>query len=195
MLALPSPAYKPNGIEMTKAQGQETTRNVRARYNQSLKTASSKINIGTIANNTAKATTVGVYIRANLVINLSIGAFLLAAFSINSKIFETVESTYGFVTLISRMFVKLTTPAKTSSFSRTSLGIDSPVKLDVSKEEIPFTTTPSNGIFSPTFTTIISSTLTSSGSTFLTPVDVFRLANSLLISINEEIELLVLLTA
>ena len=60
LLAFPKPAYNPKGIEITKAQGQETTKNVKALYNQSVNTASLNINIGTIANKTANPTTVGV---------------------------------------------------------------------------------------------------------------------------------------
>ena len=57
---------------------------------------------GIIANTTAQVTTIGVYTFANLVINLSVFAFLLLAFSTNSRIFETVDSPNAFVTLIVR---------------------------------------------------------------------------------------------
>ena len=60
LLAFPNPAYSPNGIEITNAHGHETTKKVKARYNQSVNTASLKISIGTIASATAKNTTVGV---------------------------------------------------------------------------------------------------------------------------------------
>ena len=76
LLALPKPAYKPNGIEITNAQGQDTTKNVNALYNHSKKTASLKIIIGITARAIAKKTTVGVYILAKRVINCSIGVIL-----------------------------------------------------------------------------------------------------------------------
>ena len=60
--------------------------------------------------------------------------------------------------------------------SEISLKIDSPVRADVSTIDIPLTTTPSRGIFSPGFTTIISPILTSSGDTTFTSDSNFKLA-------------------
>ena len=68
----------------------------------------------------------------------------------------TVDSSNSFDTFIFINPFKFIQPLKTSSFSSISLGIDSPVKAFVSKLDFPSTTFPSNGIFSPGFTTIIS---------------------------------------
>ena len=92
--------------------------------------------------------------------------FLLLAFSTKSNILLTVDSPNSFVTFIFITPVKLIEPLKISSPSEASLGNDSPVNAFVSKLVFPSTTIPSNGIFSPGFTTIISPILTSSGSTF-----------------------------
>jgi len=104
------------------------------------------------------------------VINFSIGAFLLLAFSTSSNILDTVDSPYSFVTRMVITPFKFTTPAKTSSSGTTSLGMDSPVNAEVSNELEPFMITPSNGSLSPGFTSMISSTFISCGSTlFSTP--------------------------
>ena len=86
-------------------------------------------------------------------------------------------------------------PDKTISFSATSCGLDSPVKEAVFKLAVPFTTTPSSGIFSPCFATTISPTFTSDGSTISISSPFFRLAYSGLISIKSDIDFLVLLIA
>ncbi|MNJ47970.1 hypothetical protein D3C77_431490 [compost metagenome] len=54
------PPKKPSGIETTRAQGQEMTRNTKARYTQSEKVAPLKSSGGTTASNTATMTTNGV---------------------------------------------------------------------------------------------------------------------------------------
>ena len=89
----------------------------------------------------------------------------------------------------------MTTPDKTSSPTSTLLGTDSPVKLAVSNILFPLITLPSNGTFSPTLTTIVSPTCTSSGVTWIIWSSITIVAYSLLISIKEEIDDLVLLTA
>ena len=87
---------------------------------------------GIIANTTAHATTIGVYTFANLVINLSVFAFLPLACSTNSSIFETVDSPNSFVTLIVRAPFILIEPLIISSPAIVSLGRLSPVRDDVS---------------------------------------------------------------
>lgn len=57
--AAPIPPKKPRGIDTTKAQGQDTTRNIKARYSHSLKLNPVK-NGGIIASASAKKTTAGV---------------------------------------------------------------------------------------------------------------------------------------
>ena len=69
------------------------------------------------------------------------------AFSTNSKILETVDSSNGFVTRISNKPSRLTLPLTISSPDFTLRGKDSPVNADVSIEALPFVTIPSNGIF------------------------------------------------
>ena len=83
---------------MTKAQGQEITKNVRALYTQLEKEPSTKTKGGITAIISAAKTTIGVYQRANLVINCSTLALLEEAFSTKSKIFATVDSPYSLVT-------------------------------------------------------------------------------------------------
>ena len=56
-------------------------------------------------------------------------------------------------------------PLVTPSPSATSRGRLSPVSAEVSSKEAPDTTTPSNGIFSPGFTTMIPPFGTRSGAT------------------------------
>ena len=90
--AAPIPLKKLKGTEITKAQGQDTTKNDKALNIQSLKLYSPLMIGGKIASNTAKLITIGVYIFANLVINLSDVDFLAAAFSTKSKTLLTVES-------------------------------------------------------------------------------------------------------
>ena len=101
-----------------------------------------------------------------MVINFSDFDFLLLALSTNSKILLTVESSYFLVTFIFKIPSKLIHPLKISSSLQTFLGVDSPVKAFVSKNDEPSTIIPSIGTFSPGLTKIISPILTSSGSTF-----------------------------
>ena len=60
MDAPPIPPKKLNGMEITKAQGQDTTRNDKALYNQSEKVAFEIMRGGNIARTTAIMTTTGV---------------------------------------------------------------------------------------------------------------------------------------
>ena len=71
----------------------------------------------------------------------------------------------------------------------------SPVNAELSICAFPFTITPSNGILSPVFTTIISPILTSSGATCLNSSPCFKFAYSGFIFIKSDIDFLVLLTA
>ena len=103
---------------------------------------------------------------ANFVIKFSACAFLLLAFSTKSRIFEAVDSSNSFVTLIVNIPVLLMQPLRTASPFTDFLGTDSPVRALVSNIDSPSSTIPSNGIFSPGFTTILSPIDISSGSTF-----------------------------
>ena len=86
------------------------------------------------------------------------------------RILETVDCANSFVVRINNTPLVFTTPEITSSFTSTSRRFDSPVKDAVSREELPETTIPSNGIRSPGFTWIISPICTSVGSTLINSV-------------------------
>ena len=66
--------------------------------------------------------------------NFSVLAFLFEAFSTSSRILATVESSYSLVTSTFNKPLMLIQPLKISSPVLTSLGIDSPVKAEVSSE-------------------------------------------------------------
>ena len=68
------------------------------------------------------------------------------------RILETVDCANSFVVRINNTPLVFTTPDITSSFTSTSRRFDSPVRDAVSREELPFTITPSKGIRSPGFT-------------------------------------------
>lgn len=106
----------------------------------------------------------------------SVGAFLLLAFCTSSRILEIVDSPNSFVTSISNTPFLLMDPDKTSLPGSTSRGSASPVRADVSKAELPSTTRPSRGIFSPGFTSIKSPMPTSSGVTLRISLPILRLA-------------------
>ena len=67
-------------------------------------------------------------------------------------------------------------PLKTSLSFSTSLGRLSPVRDEVSSDDVPSMTLPSSGIFSPGFTNILSPILTSSGETCLVCSPTHKLA-------------------
>ena len=104
---------------------------------------------------------------ANLVINASEFDFLLLAFSTKSSILLTVDSPNFLVTFTFKTLSLLMHPLNTSSPFSTLLGTLSPVRASVLSIELPSTTTPSKGIFSPGLMSIISSILTSFGSTLI----------------------------
>ena len=96
--AAPIPEKKASGTLITSAQGQLITRKVIAVL---IQTAQSPVmREGTTAVSTARATTIGVYMRANLVMNLSIFGLPAAAFSTESRMRVTIDSDSGFVTRI-----------------------------------------------------------------------------------------------
>jgi len=103
---------------------------------------------------------------ANLVINFSVSAFLLAAFSTISNILETVDSPNFLVTFTFNKPLVFIPPDNISSLGTIFLGTDSPVSAEVSIKLSPSITTPSKGTFSPGLTKITSSTFTVSGDTF-----------------------------
>ena len=114
-----------------------------------------------MARTRANPTTMGVYTLANRVMKFSAFAFLELAFSTSSRIFATVESSNSFVTRTFRVPVRLMEPLTMESPSRTSSGMDSPVRALVSRLDAPLITTPSRGTFSPGLIRITSSTSTS----------------------------------
>ena len=193
--AAPIPLKKLKGTEITKAQGQDTTKNAKALNIQSLKLYSPLMIGGKIASNTAKLITIGVYIFANLVINLSDVDFLAAAFSTKSKTLLTVESKYSFVTFANISAFRFIQPLNIVAPSLTSTGIDSPVRAEVSRVVSPFIIMASSGTLSPGLISIISSICTSSGSTFIDLLSLITLAYSGLISIISAIDFLDLLIA
>ena len=77
----------------------------------------------------------------------------------------------------------------------TSTGTDSPVNADVSIIDLPSIIFPSNGTFSPGFTTIVSPIFTSSGDNFSIFPFFLTYATSGLISIKLAIDFLDLSTA
>ena len=89
----------------------------------------------------------------------------LLEFSINSRIFDTVDSPKAFVVLTLRTPVMLMQPLMTSSPGVTSRGRLSPVSAAVLSADAPSTMQPSMGIFSPGCTVMTVPTSTSSGST------------------------------
>ena len=107
----------------------------------------------------------------------------------------TVDSPYSFVTFIFITLFKFIQPLNTSSPSVTSRGRLSPVRALVSRLDLPSIINPSNGIFSPGLTVIISPIFISSGSTFSNLPFLSTFAKSGLISIKLEIDFLDLSTA
>ena len=99
------------------------------------------------------------------VMKFSTFAFLELAFSTSSRILATVESSNSLVVRTFRVPLPLTQPLMISSPTTAFLGTDSPVRAAVSMRDSPSTTTPSRGILSPGFTTMMVPTSTSSGST------------------------------
>ena len=165
--APPIPPKKVSGTLMTRAHGQLTTRNIRALYSQVGK-LSEKLpdrSGGKKASNTAAQTTIGVYILAKRVMNVSLLDFFSAAFSTRSIILDAVLSLKFFVV---RTFIapdRFTHPEITSSPAPASLGTLSPVSATVFSDVAPSIICPSRGTFSPGRITITSPTLTSSGLT------------------------------
>ena len=165
------PAKNDSGMLMTRAQGQEITRNVRALYIHVSHPASApNTNIltigGIMARATAAAHTAGVYTLANFDMKSSDFDFLELAFSTRSSIFDTVDSPNSFVVFIFRRPVMFMHPLIISSPSLTSLGRLSPVRALVLRLDRPSITTPSMGTFSPGRTIISLPISTSSGSIF-----------------------------
>ena len=93
--APPIPPKKLKGIEITRAHGHDTTKNDKALYIHIENVVFFMIRGGIIANSNAIITTVGVYMAANFVIKFSDLDFLLLAFSTNSRILLTVDSSYS----------------------------------------------------------------------------------------------------
>ena len=121
---------------------------------------------GMIAVSTARITTIGVYIFANFVMNLSIFGLPAAAFSTESRILVTMDSERGFVTSIFSRPCSLTQPEMTSVPAIAVTGTGSPVTGEVSIRLSPSVTMPSSGIRSPGRTCRISPIWASSAGIF-----------------------------
>ena len=96
----------------------------------------------------------GVYTRANRVMKFSVRAFFSAAFSTNSRMRLTVESSKGLVARTTSLPVRFTQPEMTSS----------PGRAAVSIWLSPVSTVPSSGMRSPGMTMNSSSGASSKGS-------------------------------
>lgn len=167
--APPRPPKNVSGTLMTRAQGHDTTRKMRARWSHPAKSAAkppAENRGGTMASSTAAMTTTGVYTLANLVMNDSLRDLLLSALSTRLRILETVLSPKLLVVFTRSTPDRLMQPDITSSPSVMSRGMLSPVRAMVLREELPSMTVPSSGTFSPGLMTITSPGLTSSGATF-----------------------------
>ena len=116
-----------------------------------------------MASRTAKATTIGVYMRAKRVMKLSLRDLLSAAFSTRSRILDAVDSPKALVVLTLSTPLRLTHPESTSSPGPMLRGTLSPVRATVSRLDSPSSTTPSRGTFSPGCMRIVSPGSTSSG--------------------------------
>ena len=127
--------------------------------------------------------------------NFSVGAFLETESSTSSNTFAAVESSYSLMTSTVSLEERLTVPDTTLSPGQTSRGMDSPVSARVSRVDVPSTTVPSSGIFSPGRTTILSPTETSSGSTVSITPSLRTWATSGWMSIRSEMDLRVFPTA
>ena len=97
----------------------------------------------------ARATTNGVYTRANFVIKRSACGLLAAAFSTESRILVTMDSESSFSTRIFKRPEVLTQPEVRVLPIVTDTGTGSPVIGEVSMRLSPSTTTPSRGMRSP----------------------------------------------
>ena len=160
--APPMPPKNVSGTLMTRAQGQDTTRNSKARYSQSGKTVAKcpESSGGSKARIRAAPTTTGVYTRAKRVMKASLLDLLLPAFSTSWIILATVLSPKLFVVFILMTPERLTQPEMTSSPTVMSRGRLSPVSATVFRADVPSSITPSSGTFSPGRTMMVSPTAT-----------------------------------
>ena len=170
MLAPPIPAKNERGMLITSAHGQEMTKKVSARYTHTSQSegrpiASVRISGGSSASASAAMHTAGVYTRANLEMKFSDLDLRELAFSTRSRILDTVDSPNSLVVRIFSTPVILMHPLVISCPTSISRGRLSPVNALVFRLEVPSTTTPSMGTFSPGCTTITLPISTSSGST------------------------------
>ena len=120
---------------------------------------------GSRASASALMQTAGVYTRAKRVMNASERDLRELAFSTRSRILDTVDSPNSLVVRIVSTPLMLMQPLTTSSPAQTSRGMLSPVSAAVSSVDVPSTTTPSIGTFSPGRTMMCVPISTSSGST------------------------------
>ena len=163
--APPIPPKKVSGTLTTSAQGQETTRNTKARCTQTLHGWLNSSG-GMTASRAAPATTQGVYQWANRVMKPSTLAFCSEAFSTSSSILAAVDSPKALWVLTVMTPVRLTVPLTTASPGPLSCGRLSPVRAAVLTAVVLSRMMPSSGIFSPGRMRMVSPTSTSSGSTF-----------------------------
>ena len=162
----PIPEKNARGTLNTRAQGQLITRKVKAVYIQCVQFPVTKE--GMIAVARARSTTNGVYTREKRVIKRSIFGLLAAAFSTESMILVTIDSSSTFSTLILITPEVFKHPEVTSVPTETETGMGSPVTGEVSIIVSPSVMIPSNGIRSPGRTNKISPISASSASITVT---------------------------
>src|SRR3989344_3925606 len=113
----------------------------------------------------ATATTAGTKYAVTLSARRCTAAVLACASSTILMIWDSAVSAPTRVVLKRNRPVRLIVPPITALPAAFSTGMDSPVSMDSSTEELPSSTTPSVGIFSPGRTTTVSSTITDSAGT------------------------------
>ena len=182
----PIPEKNASGTLKTSAHGQLITRNVSAVYTQCVQLPVMIEGMIAVAN--AINTTNGVYTREKRVIKRSIFGLLAAAFSTESMILVTIDSSNTFSTLILITPEVFRHPEVTSVPSKPDIGTGSPVTGDVSIIVSPSVITPSKGIRSPGRTNRISPISASSASiTETSPCSFTRFTTSGRISITSMI--------
>ena len=90
LAAPPMPAKKVRGMLTTRAQGQEMTRNMRARLSQ-VSHVPAPSRGGSTKSNAARPTTAGVYRRAKRVMKRSVGALPFSAVSMRRRTRAAVD--------------------------------------------------------------------------------------------------------
>ncbi len=171
----PIPAKYARGTETTRAQGQEITRSIMALYTESA-TVHPKNRGITSVRITASPTTTGVYMAAKRLRTISVRDLRDEASSSSFFTREMALSPYSLVTRSLRRPSSLMKPAETSPPAESLRGVDSPVRADVSIQDSPSITVPSNGTESPGRISMMLPISTDSGETSRTRIPSTRRA-------------------